>query len=77
MTGWQIQNSLTEKVAAEMIQSKGTVEINLSFNGLGDDECEQLANVIKNTKTIKRIILENNFIHAQGAQALANGERNG
>lgn len=39
----------------------------------GDDECEELARVIKQSKTIKRLILENNHIHAKGAQALASG----
>ena len=71
MTGWQIQNGLTEKVAEEMINAKGTVEVNLSFNGLGDDECEALEHVLKQSKTIKRLILDNNHIHKEGAIALA------
>jgi len=74
MTGWQIQNTLNEKLTSEMIESKATVEINLSFNGLGDDECEELAKVIKQSKTIKRLVLENNHIHAKGAEALAAGK---
>mmetsp|Transcript_4347 Transcript_4347/g.6403 ORF Transcript_4347/g.6403 Transcript_4347/m.6403 type:complete len:228 (+) Transcript_4347:96-779(+) len=71
MTGWQIQSSLTDRFSSQMIESRGTVEVNLSFNGLGDDECDELAKVIKQSKTIKRLILENNHIHEKGAQALA------
>lgn len=74
MTGWQIQSSLTDRFSSQMIESRGTVEVNLSFNGLGDDECDELAKVIKQSKTIKRLILENNHIHEKGAQALAQGE---
>ena len=73
MTGWQIQNSLGEKLTTEMIEAKGTVEVNLSFNGLGDDECDMLAKVIKQSKVIKRLVLENNHIHAKGAESLAQG----
>eukprot|EP00802_Teleaulax_amphioxeia_P020658 Tamp_20952.p1 GENE.Tamp_20952~~Tamp_20952.p1 ORF type:complete len:281 (-),score=71.96 Tamp_20952:187-1029(-) len=73
MTGWQIQNSLGEKLTTEMIEAKGTVEVNLSFNGLGDDECDMLAKVIKQSKVIKRLVLENNHIHAKGAESLAHG----
>ena len=71
LTGWQIQNSLSEKLATEMIEAKGTVEVNLSFNGLGDDECDLLAKVIKQSKFIKRLVLENNHIHEAGAASLA------
>ena len=34
-----------------------------------------LGQVIKNSKTIKRLILENNHIHARGAKALADALR--
>mmetsp|Transcript_10074 Transcript_10074/g.22974 ORF Transcript_10074/g.22974 Transcript_10074/m.22974 type:complete len:225 (-) Transcript_10074:2093-2767(-) len=71
MTGWQLQNSLHDKLGDAMSSVKTTVEVNLSYNGIGDDECEQLARVIKQSKTVKRLILENNHIHMKGAQALA------
>lgn len=67
MTGWQIQNSAS-KIGEAMAQSKATAEVNLSFNGLGDDECEAIAVAIKTTRTIKRIILSNNHIHETGAE---------
>ena len=73
MTGWQIQNGITDRVSSQMIESKGTVEVDLSFNGLGDDEAEELARVIKQSKTIKRLILGNNHIHQKGAKAIADG----
>jgi Ran GTPase-activating protein (RanGAP) involved in mRNA processing and transport len=73
MTGWQIQNNLNDRVTSQMIESKGTVEVDLSFNGLGDDEAEELARVIKQSKTIKRLILANNHIHQKGAKAIAEG----
>ena len=71
MTGWQLQNSLADKLGDAIVNSKQTVEINLSFNGLGDDECQYLAKAIKDTRTIKRLILENNHIHPAGAIMLA------
>ena len=77
MTGWQLQNAVTERLTSEMMESKGTVEINLSYNGIGDDECEALAAVIKRSKTIKRLVLSNNHIHARGAEALAAGDNCG
>lgn len=67
MTGWQMQNS-AGKIGDAMGKTKGTAEVNLSYNGLGDDECEGLAIAIKQTRTIKRIILSNNHIHENGAQ---------
>ena len=67
MTGWQVQNS-ADKIGEAMAKSKATAEVNLSYNGLGDDECEAIANAIKQTKTIKRIILANNHIHETGAE---------
>mmetsp|Transcript_9000 Transcript_9000/g.17476 ORF Transcript_9000/g.17476 Transcript_9000/m.17476 type:complete len:223 (-) Transcript_9000:123-791(-) len=70
MTGWQMQNS-SDKIGEAMMKSRQTVEVNLSYNGLGDDECEQLGKAIKNTKTIKRLILANNHIHEEGAKKLA------
>ena len=75
MTGWQIQNNLNDRVTSQMIESKGTVEVDLSFNGLGDDEAKELARVIKQSKTIKRLILANNHIHQDGAKAIAEGVR--
>ena len=71
MTGWQLQNSLADKLGDAIVNSKQTVEINLSFNGLGDDECQYLAKAIKDTRTIKRLILENNHINPAGAIMLA------
>ena len=67
MTGWQVQNSAA-KIGEAMAKSRGTAEVNLSYNGLGDDECEALAVAIKQTRTIKRIILANNHIHELGAE---------
>ena len=43
--GWQLQNSLNDKFADAVIQAFATTEVNLSFNGLGDDECQHLARV--------------------------------
>ena len=71
LTGWQIQNSLDNNFADSVLNTVATTEINLSFNGLGDDECEHLARIVKSSKIIKRLILENNHIHAAGAKALA------
>lgn len=71
MTGWQLQNSLGNKLGDAIVSSRQTAEINLSYNGLGDDECEYLAKAIKETRTIKRLILENNHIHTAGAKMLA------
>jgi hypothetical protein len=117
LTGWQLQNSLTASFADAVIATFATTEVNISFNGLGDDECEVIARVsvlwvnslldepsfvvsvppcaslgqrvcslchsclstewklawqvMKQSKTVKRLILENNHIHAKGAQYLA------
>ena len=59
LTGWQIQNSLDNNFADSVLNTVATTEINLSFNGLGDDECEHLARIVKSSKIIKRLILEN------------------
>jgi hypothetical protein len=44
--GWQIQNSLVDEFINVALEAAATTEVNLSFNGLGDDECEHLARVI-------------------------------
>ncbi len=66
-TGWQVQNSAA-KLGEAIAKSKTTAEVNLSYNGLGDDECESLAAAIKQTRTLKRLNLANNHIHESGAQ---------
>mmetsp|Transcript_19186 Transcript_19186/g.29972 ORF Transcript_19186/g.29972 Transcript_19186/m.29972 type:complete len:224 (+) Transcript_19186:45-716(+) len=70
-TGWQIQNSLTDKVGDVLSKAGATAQVDLSFNGLGDDEMKPLAKVIKSTHCIKRLILQNNHIHDSGAKILA------
>uniref|UniRef100_A0A6U5CJY4 Uncharacterized protein n=1 Tax=Hemiselmis andersenii TaxID=464988 RepID=A0A6U5CJY4_HEMAN len=70
MTGWQVQNSAA-KIGEAMAKTKATAEVNLSYNGLGDDECESMGVAIKQTRTLKRLILANNHIHEGGAQFLA------
>ena len=73
-TGWQIQNDPTlQKLTQKFILCETLLELNLSFNGLGDDECAYLGQLIQQSKSLKRLILINNFIHAEGAQKLANG----
>jgi hypothetical protein len=66
-TGWQVQNS-ADKLGEAIARCKATAEVNLSYNGLGDDECVPLAAAIKQTRTLKRLILANNHIHESGAQ---------
>jgi len=69
-TGWQLQNE-GNKMGEAIKRSKATAEVNLSYNGLGDDEMEKLAEAIKGNRTLKRLILANNHIHETGAKALA------
>ncbi len=67
-----IQN---DPMAKEMILNfnmcETLIEVNLSFNGLGDAECIPIAKSIINSRTMRRLFLFNNHIHAKGAQALA------
>jgi Ran GTPase-activating protein (RanGAP) involved in mRNA processing and transport len=67
-----IQN---DPMAKEMIlkfnMCETLIEVNLSFNGLGDDECIPIAKSIRSSRTMRRLFLFNNHIHAKGAQALA------
>jgi Ran GTPase-activating protein (RanGAP) involved in mRNA processing and transport len=71
-TGWQMQN---DPKGLELILKFETcenlVEVNLSFNGLGDDECQAIARMLKGSMTLRRIDLSNNHIHTNGAQTLA------
>lgn len=69
-TGWQIQNE-GNKLGEAIAHSKATAEVNLSYNGLGDEEMTSLACAIKTSKTLKRLILANNHIHETGAQVCA------
>ena len=71
-SGWQMQN---DPKGLELILKfeacENLVEVNLSFNGLGDDECQAIAKALKGSITLRRVDLSNNHIHAQGAQKLA------
>ena len=71
-TGWQMQN---DPKGLELILKfeacENLVEANLSFNGLGDDECQAIAKALKGSKTLRRIDLSNNHIHAEGARKIA------
>ncbi len=68
----QIQN---DPMAKEMIMKfsmcETLIEVNLSFNGLGDAECIPIAKAIRESRTMRRLYHFNNNIHAKGAQALA------
>ncbi len=68
----QIQN---DPMAKELVQKfnlcETLIEVNLSFNGLGDAECLAIAKAIRESRTIRRLFLFNNNIHAKGAQSLA------
>ena len=57
--------------AALLISNASLVEINLSNNKLGLDGTSQLANVLKQNKTIKNLNISNNFIPSRGAIVLA------
>ena len=57
--------------AALLICNTSLVEINLSNNKLGLDGISQLANVLKQNKTIKNLNISNNFIPSRGAIVLA------
>ena len=69
---WQMQN---DPKGAELILKfdvcENLVEVNLSFNGLGDEECSAIARALKGSRTLKRIDLSNNHIHSGGAQKIA------
>jgi hypothetical protein len=71
-TGWQIQN---DPRGLEMILKfeicENLVEVNLSFNGLGDSECIAIAKAFKASRTLRRADLSNNHIHALGAQRIS------
>jgi hypothetical protein len=68
----QMQN---DPMAKEMVMKfnicETLIEVNLSFNGLGDAECIPIAKAIRDSRTMRRLYLFNNNIHAKGAQALA------
>ena len=45
-------------------------QINLSFNGVGDNEIKNIAKGFKKNIYCSTLILSNNFIHADGCQKL-------
>jgi Ran GTPase-activating protein (RanGAP) involved in mRNA processing and transport len=68
----QMQNDLMAKEMVIKFSICVTlIEVNLSFNGLGDVECIPIAKAIRESGTMRRLYLFNNNIHAKGAQALA------
>ena len=71
-TGWQMQNDPKGLELILKFQAcENLVEVNLSFNGLGDDECQAIAKTLKGSRTLRRLDLSNNHIHAKGAQVLS------
>lgn len=71
-TAFQIQN---DPIGTELFMrlhiAENLVELNLGFNGIGDQACRKIASSIRLSKTMKRLILENNSIHSEGAGYLA------
>ena len=61
LSGWKVCNE-GAKLAPALKEAK-TSSVNLSFNGLGDDEAIKIAASLEGNKSIAKIQLANNFIH--------------
>ncbi len=72
LSSMHIQNDpMAKEMVLKFNMCETLIEVNLSFNGLGDDECVMLGNAIRDSRTLRRLFLFNNHIHAKGAHELA------
>jgi hypothetical protein len=63
LTGWKVCNDGIK--FAPCVKGAKTASLNLSFNGLGDDQIAKIAPGLEGNKSIAKLILANNFIHVQ------------
>jgi hypothetical protein len=61
LSGWKICNDGAKLAPA--LKLAATAGVNLSFNGLGDDEAIKIAASLEGNKSISKLQLSNNFIH--------------
>mmetsp|Transcript_48944 Transcript_48944/g.98059 ORF Transcript_48944/g.98059 Transcript_48944/m.98059 type:complete len:230 (+) Transcript_48944:131-820(+) len=72
LTGWLALND--GKLLGKAIrEAEGTGRLSLAFNGLGDGEAKEIAKGMKANRTIKKLSLANNHIHAEGMKHIADG----
>ena len=60
-SGWKVCNDGAK--LAPGVKGASMSSINLSFNGLGDDEIAKIAPGLEGNKNIAKLNLANNFIH--------------
>ena len=61
LTGWKVCNDGVK--LAPGVKGAKCASLNLSFNGLGDDEIAKIAPGLEGNKCIAKLVLANNFIH--------------
>merc|ERR1712178_641694 len=75
MTGWYIagkcMKELTESVTAPIKQNDNIQLLNLSFNGLQDQDILTLMKALVKNSTLNELNVSNNFIGWNGASAFA------